>query len=100
VTPVAGDSSSARRGGQDSDDDDEDDEDEDEEDETEFVDGEGVGMSEAEERLVASFMNSGEEEKTCSIRVCACVQEVCADVRFVLSDAGRDDGAHCCCCAV
>lgn len=51
MTPVAGDSSD---GGSQSDDDDEE-----EEDGGDFADGEGVGMSEAEERLVASFMNAG-----------------------------------------
>lgn len=55
MTPAAGDSSD--EGGQ-SDDDDDEEEDEDE-DGGEFVDVEGVGMSEAEERLVASFMNAG-----------------------------------------
>lgn len=54
MTPAAGDSSD-EGGESDGDDDD----DEEEEDGGEFVHGEGVGMSEAEERLVASFMNAG-----------------------------------------
>lgn len=58
MTPAAaGDSSD--EGGQSDDDDDDDDDEEEEEDGGEFVHGEGVGMSEAEERLVASFMNAG-----------------------------------------
>eukprot|EP00752_Nemacystus_decipiens_P017730 g15898.t1 len=53
VTPAAGDSSDEGEQSEDNDDDDEE-----EEDGGEFVDEEGVGMSEAEERLVASFMNA------------------------------------------
>lgn len=54
MAPVAGDSSD--EGGDSDDDGDEEEEDEGEE---AFVDGEGVGMSDAEAKLVASFMNAG-----------------------------------------
>eukprot|EP00903_Cladosiphon_okamuranus_P017027 g15692.t1 len=91
VTPAAGDSSDE---GVQSDDDDEEEDDQEEEDGGEFVEGEGVGMSEAEERLVASFMNAApmQRRSLADIIMDKIREKEQGEARIAAGDDGDDDG--------